>query len=34
MQTFYDQLFSSDVVTPGDWKLQLTQVDLEELALS
>jgi geranylgeranyl pyrophosphate synthase len=34
MQTFYDQLFSSDEDTPGDWKLQLTQVELEELGVN
>jgi hypothetical protein len=33
MQTFYDQLFSSDEDTPGDWKFQLTQVELEELGV-
>ncbi|MGD8455704.1 MAG: hypothetical protein PVF83_04900 [Anaerolineales bacterium] len=31
MQTFYDNLFSSE--TPENWKFQLTQVDLEELGV-
>jgi hypothetical protein len=35
MQTFYDQLFSpeGEKESPEDWKLQLTQVDLEELGV-
>jgi hypothetical protein len=35
MQTFYDQLFSTEggKESPEEWKRQLTQVELEDLSV-
>ena len=33
MQTFYDKIVSPEKDSPKDWKLQLTEVDLEELGV-
>lgn len=33
MQTFYDKLIASEKESQGNWKRQLTEVDLEEIGV-